>query len=64
LLNVKTLGLKLWYKVLLENIGTTEVDADGFRFNKRCKIESEHLDIDWDLGKNLVIDIFTWPGVL
>ena len=48
LLNVKTLSLKLWYKVLLENFVTTEVDADGFRFNKRCKIESEHPDIDWE----------------
>jgi hypothetical protein len=48
LLNVKTLSIKLWYKVLLENLVTPEVDDDGFRFEKRCRIESEHPDIDWE----------------
>jgi hypothetical protein len=48
LLNVKTSSLKCWYIVLLENFVTTEVDANGFRFDKRCRIESAHPDIDWE----------------
>ena len=48
LLNVKTLSLKCWYKVLLENFVTTEVDANGFRFDKRCRIESAYPYIDWE----------------
>ena len=45
---MKILSLKCWYKVLLENFVTTEVDANGFRFDKRCRIESAYPDIDWE----------------
>ena len=48
LLKISTLTLGLWYKVLLENFVTTEVNDDGFHFEKRCKIESEHPYVDWD----------------
>ena len=48
LLKIATLSIGLWYKVLLENFVTTEVDENGFRFNKRCKIEVEHPSNDWD----------------
>ena len=48
LLRIATLGTGLWYKVLLENLVTTEIDENGFRFKKRCKIESEHPNIDWE----------------
>ena len=48
LLNVSTLKLGQWYRVLLENYVTTEVDDEGFRFNKRCRIEAEHPNIDWE----------------
>ena len=48
MLRISTLSIGLWYKVLLENLVTTEIDENGFRFNKRCKIESEHPDIEWE----------------
>ena len=48
LLNVKTLSLKLWYKVLLENYILTETDDNGFRFDRLCKIEREHPGVDWE----------------
>ena len=48
LLRIATLSIGLWYKVLLENFVTMETDADGFTFKKRCKVESEYPDIDWD----------------
>ena len=48
LLNISTLRLGLWYKALLEKYVTAEVDDNGFQYDKRCKIEREHPDIDWD----------------
>ena len=48
LLNVSKLGLGEWYRVLLENYVTTEMNDEGFRFSKRCKIESEHPNVDWE----------------
>ena len=45
---MKTLSLKLWYKVLLENFILTETDANGFQFDRLCKIEREHPGVDWD----------------
>ena len=48
LLNVATLSLGLWYKVLLENFVTIEMDENGFRFEKRCKIEQAHPQVDWE----------------
>ena len=48
LLRVPTLSLGVWYKVLLENHVTTETDAEGFRFQKRCKVELEHPDTEWE----------------
>ena len=47
-MNVAKLSLGQWYKVLLENYVTIEVNAEGFRFTRRCKIESEHPNIDWE----------------
>ena len=47
LLNLSTMSLSTWYKVLLENHITTEVDDAGFRFEKRCKIETNFPDVDW-----------------
>ena len=48
LLRISTLKLGFWYKALLENIVTTELDEHGFRFVKRCKIEREHPQVDWE----------------
>ena len=48
LLNVATLSLGHWYKALLENYVTTEVNVEGFRFKKNCKIESDHPNVDWE----------------
>ena len=48
LLRISTLSIGLWYKVLLENHVTMETDEDGFQFKKRCKIEMEYPDADWD----------------
>ena len=31
----------------MENNITTELDDDGFRFEKRCKAELEHPNVDW-----------------
>ena len=47
LLKISTMSLGQWYKVLLEDNVTTEVDEHGFRFDKLCKIERENPDIDW-----------------
>ena len=41
-----TLSLKLWYRLIKESFVTTDVDAEVFRFAKRCKIELEYPDID------------------
>lgn len=35
------------YKILMENNITTELDDDGFRFEKRCKAELKHPNVDW-----------------
>ena len=48
LLNPATLRLGQWYRVLLENVVTMEVDTDGFRFEKRCRIESKYPEVDWE----------------
>jgi hypothetical protein len=45
LLRIATLSIGLWYKVLLV---TVETDDNGFKFKKRCKIELEYPDTDWD----------------
>ena len=53
LLNVSTLSLGLWYRVLLETYVTAETDEQGFTFEKRCKTEREHPAIDWEQTWNL-----------
>ena len=55
LLNIKSLSLKVWYKVLPENFVTTGVDMGGFHFDKRCKIELEHPEADWDWSWSLAV---------
>ena len=55
LLNIQSMSLKVWYKVLLENFVTTEVDMDGFRFDKRCRIELEHPAADWERSWSLAV---------
>ena len=47
LLNIGNLSLGQWYKVLMENHLTTEIDDEGFRFEKRCKVEVKHPNVDW-----------------
>ena len=47
LLNIDNLSLGQWYKILMENNITTELDDDGFRFEKRCKAELKHPNVVW-----------------
>ena len=47
LLQIASLSVGLWYKVLLENLVTTETDDNNFQFTKRCKIETEHPNVNW-----------------
>ena len=47
LLNIYNLSLSQWYKVLMENHVTSEIDEEGFRFEKRCKVEAKHPNVDW-----------------
>ena len=47
LFNIASLPTGLWYKELLKNYVTTEVDDNGFRFEKQCKIECQYPRVDW-----------------
>ena len=47
LLRISTLGIGNWYQVLMETYVTAETDENGFKFEKRCKIELENPDNDW-----------------
>ena len=31
----------------MENHVTSEIDEEGFRFEKRCKVEAKHPNVDW-----------------
>ena len=46
--NLATMKVGQLYSTLLEHFVTSELDDDGFRFEKKCKIETEHTDVDWD----------------
>ena len=48
LLRISTLSIGLWYKALMETYVTAETDENGFTFDKRCKIELEYPNNDWE----------------
>ena len=48
LLNVVTMSTKQWYRVLMENHFTMELDATGNRIRKALKCEIKHPTVDWD----------------
>ena len=48
LLNVVTMSTKQWYRVLMENHFTMELDATGNRIRKALKCEIIHQAVDWD----------------
>ena len=48
LLNIITMPTATWYKVLLENYITHEVNDTGIREYKLCKTETKHPSIDWE----------------
>ena len=47
LLNLTNMSLGLWYKVLLENYITTEVNNNDVRIDKKCKVKRENPHLDW-----------------
>ena len=55
LLNITTMSTATWYKVLLENFITHEVNANGIREYRACKIETKHPDVDWDRTWSLAV---------
>ena len=47
-LNVSKMSEKEWYKVLLEDLCIMEVDREGNRQNKLCRVERMSPDTDWE----------------
>ena len=48
LLRLSGMTLGMWYKALLENHVTQEVDDNGFSFSVRSKAERQNPDINWE----------------
>ena len=48
LLRLSGMTLGMWYKALLENHVTQEVDDNGFSFSVRSKAERQNSDINWE----------------
>ena len=59
LLNIKTMSSGTWYKVLLENLVTHTVDANGDRMPKPCKVEINHPEKDWEK----IWQVISTPGL-
>ena len=39
----------------MENHVTSEIDDEGFRFEKRCKVELKHPNVDWQRTWSLAV---------
>lgn len=52
LLRISGMSSGMWYRALMENYLTAEVDENGFHYARHCKIEDKHPNVDWEN---------TWP---
>ena len=48
LLRISGMSSGMWYKALMENYLTADIDENGFHYAKHCRIEMKHPNADWD----------------